>query len=237
MIDRSVLPGGKEVTVPFERVSKFVRQLSHDLRNNLGSMDLQAAFIAELVSDPEASAELKKLRSMIMGTAKTLQAVSGSFWVQTPNLITLPARMLVEDFRERFQKQQPDARAVEWTVELGEEVLLVDVEMIFSALAELFRNAFHFHDSKQPLLARVAGGEDTFALDLKESRGAVESAPETWGQAPLVSTRRGGYGIGLFHARQILAAHDGDVQFSHDPGAATVTTRVCLPLAQSASDD
>ena len=223
--------------MPFEHVAKFMRQLSHDLRNNLGSFDLQTAFIAELVTDPEASVELKKLRSMIAGTAKTLQAVSGSFWVQTPNLIALPARMFIEDFRERLQKQQPDAPVTEWVVELGDETISIDFEMVFRAFAELFRNAFHFHESKEPLNARATREEGTFSLELREIRPLVDTPPGTWGQAPFISTRRAGYGLGLFHARQILSAHEGHVDFSHDAAAGTVTTRVRLPLSAVTADE
>ena len=68
-------------------------------------------------------------------------------------------------------------------------------------------------------------------IELREQRKRrCLRRPETWGREPLVSTRRGGYGIGLFHARRLLAAHGGrSCEFSHDPAAAQLTTRIFLP--------
>ena len=70
-------------------------------------------------------------------------------------------------------------------------------------------------------------------LELREEKSAIPAPPETWGLEPLVSTRRGGYGMGLFHARRILAGHDGTVTFAFDPAAQLLTTRITLPLAGS----
>ena len=219
------------VEVPFDRVGKFVRQLSHDVRNNLGSMDLQAAYAAELVSDPEAAEELRKLRGMITNTAKMLQAVSGQYWVPKLNELTLPAHMLVEDFRDRLGKQHPEiASAIEWNVQLGEECVSVDLELIFGALVELCRNAFHFREPNTKITAVARAAERHFVLELRQRRTKVDALPETWGLAPLVSTRRGGYGLGLFHARQILGALGAELELSHDAAAAVVTTRVRIAL-------
>ena len=40
--------------VPFERVVSMVRHLTHDARNGLNSVDLQAAYVAELATDNDA---------------------------------------------------------------------------------------------------------------------------------------------------------------------------------------
>src|SRR4029453_16554805 len=120
-------PGGGDVNdleIPFACVTKFVRQISHDVRNNLGSMDLQAAYALELVSDTEAITELRKLRGMITSTAKMLQLISRSFQVPKPELITIGAGILQDDFRERFTKLHPEEAArLQWQVELADEVV------------------------------------------------------------------------------------------------------------------
>jgi len=42
-------------------VAKFVRQLTHDVRNGLSAIDLETAFIAEIATDEEVLAETRKL--------------------------------------------------------------------------------------------------------------------------------------------------------------------------------
>src|ERR1700743_2983004 len=94
--------------VPLPRIAGFVRQLTHDVRNTLNSLDLQAAFLLEVVSDPEALEELRRLRGLLQVSARQLQAVSGNFWSSSPNLIEYSAPILVEDFQARLLKNQPE---------------------------------------------------------------------------------------------------------------------------------
>jgi signal transduction histidine kinase len=221
----------EDLEIPFGRVAKFVRQLSHDVRNNLGSMDLQAAYIGELIQDSEANEELRKLRGMITSAAKALQSISRNFQAPKPNVVCLSAAILLEDFRERFEKQWPaDRPAMEWEVTLGEEIICADIEMIFGALLECCRNALHFHEGDEPIRIRASASAGQLLVELKEKRSAVEIPLESWGKEPFSSTRRGGYGLGLFYTAQILAVHGGGVEFAHDGASATLTTRVTLPL-------
>lgn len=221
------------VMVPFGNVSGFVRQLTHDIRNGLNTLDLQTAFVQELLpADAEAADELKRLRALITSTAKNLQSLSGTFWIGEPRLVTYEAKMFMEDFRGRLDRLLPETRPeIAWRSTLGEEAVAIDLEMITRAFGEVFKNAAHFHEKGRPVSAQVQAQGGRFILELREGKSALASAPATWGREPLVSTRRGGYGMGLFHARRLLAAHDGTLDFAFDPAAQELTTRLTLPLA------
>ena len=47
-----------ELRIPLDDVVRFVRQLSHDLRNHLNAAELQAAFMNEIAEDPEVKEEV-----------------------------------------------------------------------------------------------------------------------------------------------------------------------------------
>ena len=223
------------VSVPFDRVAAFVRHFSHDVRNTLNAMDLQTAFAVEIATDPEVSAELKKVRAMINQGARMMQAVSSNFWLNEPNLIEYSARILVEDLRDRMSRLLPDhISQIEWTNDVQEEKIAVDLEMICSATGELLKNAFHFGEPGHRVALRASAADGQFVLELREPRKSVASPPEQWGREPLLSTRRGGYGLSLFHARAILKAHRGELDITHDPAASLLLTRVNLPLASPA---
>jgi nitrogen-specific signal transduction histidine kinase len=225
-------PSTEEVTVPFERVAGLVRHLTHDIRNGLNTLDLQASFLQELVNDPEASPEVKRIRSMISTTAKTLQNFSSTFWLGEMHPVTYSAEMLVEDFRARLVSVLPEqAKEITWTVELGKEAIAVDIELIFRAFSEFFKNAIHFRENEGAISVRVFAEKERFVLELRETKTEVSSQPESWGTEPLVSTRRGGFGMGLFHARRILTAHEGLAEIGFDSTAKLLTTRLSLPLA------
>ena len=50
------------LSVPWGDTIRFVRQLSHDLRNDLNAIELQSAYIAELEKNEELQGEIKRLR-------------------------------------------------------------------------------------------------------------------------------------------------------------------------------
>lgn len=220
------------VTVPFPRVTGLVRQLTHDVRNGLNNVDLQAAFLQEIVSDPQAVPEIKRLRGMVTEAARMLQAMSARFWLPEPTFVNYSASILVEDFRSRLAKLMPEeARQLTWNVKLGDESVSVDIELFFRGLTEFFKNAFHFREGQRPIEVNVFADQGNFVIELVESKASIASSPEGWGIEPLISTRRGGFGMGLFHARQVLAVHSAEVEATFDQASERLTTRVMLPLA------
>lgn len=221
------------VNVPFSRISGFIRQVTHDVRNGLNAMDLQAAFVAELVDDPEASEEVKRLRAQIQQTARALQAISTNFWMSEPHPVSYSAQIFVEDFVDRLRRNFPeDAPSVEWQFQFGEELVAIDIEMIFAALSEIFRNAFQFREEGGSISAHAFVEDDRFILEITESKTTAAPDPQSWGLEPFVSTRRGAYGLGLFRARMLIAAHEGTIDFLPDSERAYLKVRVSLPLAR-----
>src|SRR5882724_10616079 len=120
--DSPSTPGSGEVVVPFERVAGMVRHLTHDVRNGLNTLDLQAALLQELVTDSEVSAEVKRLRGMIQSTTRSLQSFSTTFWLGEAHPVTYSAKIFVEDFRTRLATVLPGQTSeIAWTEKLGEE--------------------------------------------------------------------------------------------------------------------
>ena len=58
---------GTNRDIPWDNFIKFVRQLSHDLRNQLNAAELQAALIGELTSDEELKLEARRISHVIIG--------------------------------------------------------------------------------------------------------------------------------------------------------------------------
>src|ERR1051325_9785859 len=79
------------LTVPWIDTVRFVRQLSHDLRNDLNAIELQSAYISELTQDQELTSEIKRLRAVVSDLSTTLRLLSRAFTDITPNVVTYPA--------------------------------------------------------------------------------------------------------------------------------------------------
>ena len=219
------------VDVPLTLVHKFVRQYSHDFRNHLGALDLQAAFLTELVTDPESAGEVSRLRTMVADAVAALEVVSCRMSVPCPSFLSLDVKLFVEVLKERILSFFPEESArLIWSVELAAGVVSVDLEIVFRAFAELIGNALFFQVPAGDLPIRVTQEAGQLRCEIFEKLLVLPEAPEHWGVVPFESTRRGAYGLGLFHARQSLDLHGGAVSFVCDPGQSQLITVINLPI-------
>src|SRR5881394_1207705 len=137
-------PPDKSPSVAWPDMVKFVRQLGHDIRNNLNAVELQSAYLAELAQETELKGEVKRLREMVSVIGTSLQKLTAALAQTSPTVIPYRATDLVDDAKQKLAKDFPNESAkVNWDVKLQEEKLQVDPLMTQQALLELFANAFH----------------------------------------------------------------------------------------------
>ncbi len=213
-----------------ERVAKFVRQLTHDVRNGLSAIDLETAFIAEIAADEEVLGETRKLREMISETAKMLRAVSQYFQPVSVHCIPWAAATVMEELRKRLESEFPEEAArIEVESRFTDETLRIDLLQTLTAVVAVVRNAVEFGDgaARLHLTGEAHGGQA--ALELREPKAAFtpDTPPEQWGTQPLYSTRPGGYGLGLYQARKIAQSQEGDLEIRWTGEA--LITRITLP--------
>lgn len=217
-------------SLPYDRVAAFIRLLTHDFRNALNSFDLQASLLREIVTDPEALDELGKMRQSVTENAARLQRLGARFSPINPDPISVPLDLLMDDLRARVEKRFPGLPGfVSWPQEKVSGNLETDYELLCTALLELFDNAAKFQSASQPVTVQASAENNTFRLSLIEAKPTpLDSDPATWGE-PFQSSRRGGYGLGLFHARRIVTALGGTLTAKHEDN--TLTSTVTLPHA------
>lgn len=227
---------GEELLVPFERVSKFVRQLTHDLRNGLSAIDLEAAYVAELVTDPEASEEVRKLRQLVSKSARSLRELSQHFQPMSLHPLPWEVNLFLEELQKRIKTQFPEEE--EWEIEsrLGNEHLCIDLEQMVVAIVAVLHNAFRFRPEGTPLrLVGLREGEE-IVLEIQQAKQALigDLPPGQWGVEPLLTGRGSGYGLGLYRARGILKAHGGRMESFHRDEQ--TVTRMIVPICEEAVD-
>ena len=107
MVDNPSETRSNLLTVPWSDAVRFVRQLSHDLRNDLNAIELQSAYIAELTQDRELTSEIKRLREVVSGLNSTLQRLSRAVGEVAPNLVAYPASEFLADMRTQIELNFP----------------------------------------------------------------------------------------------------------------------------------
>ncbi len=216
-----------EITVPLERVARFVRQLTHDVRNGLSAVDLETAFIAEISADEEVLAELHKLREMIAETAKMLRRVSQYFHPIAAHPIQWSAATVMQEIQKTAEIEFPDEE-VGFENRFQTESVEIDLQLTLTIVLSVLRNALQFRRDESPITVTGTVFNGKPAIEILERRVENPIPPAQWGTEPLLSTRPGGYGLELYQARQIVAEQGGSLDI--EPSGEQLLTRLTLPI-------
>ncbi len=215
--------------VPWPDVVRFIRQISHDLRNHLNVMELQIAYLAELETDAEAQTEIKHLREATFAMNALLEKLTTSLGQIQLQTIPYKASDFLDDLQSKIKTDFPrECEGVEWNWNLQDEMLQIDPYQLQQAMSELFANAFQHERADGPVSvnAEAKGGRLILALD--EPKTSFALSTENWAREPLHHGKQRHYGLGLHRARVILEAHGGNLEARHE-GSSLITT-IALPL-------
>ena len=231
---RSLSMSSSEPKISWPEVAKFIGQLNHDLRNHLNGIELQSAFLGEIVEDPEAKAEIKRLREMTGDLGAHLQKLSNTLGRIQPQIMPYPASDFVEDLRAKLTLAQPEQSAsIEWNISLGKEMLEIDPQILSEAFVELLTNAESHGRGEGPLLFDAHANDSKVEFRLREPKITFDGGTDEWGTRPLQYIGKGGhYGLGLFRARSIFEAHNAQYRVHFDPAASILETNVSFPASR-----
>ena len=237
MAGSSSEPPSESLMVRWSDTVRFVRQLSHDLRNDLNAIELQSAYIGELTDDQELTGEIKRLREVVSGLNSTLQLLSKAVGDVAPNLITYPAGEFLADTRMQIERSfSKQKHEITWDAQVQDEMLEIDPQLFQEVFVELFANAFQHDRGKGALVARARISDGRFLFSLHEPKAGFSSDAQNWGREPLRNIRQRHYGLGLNRVRAIIEAHGGQLQTQYDPKAAMLISTVTLPVSTRHSE-
>ena len=222
--------------IPWADTTHFIRQLSHDLRNDLNAIELQSTYISELEKTEELNGEIKRLRQMVSNLASTLQHLSRAVGEIAPNPIPYPASDFIEDLRSHIEDDLPkESGEITWDIQLGDAMLNIDPQLLQEVFSELITNAFLHDRGKAPIMAAAKIADARFLFTFHEPKSRFDSPTQNWGREPLRNITLRHYGLGLNRARAIVEAHDGKLHAQYDPNVSALITTLTLPLAGKSS--
>lgn len=215
-------------------MGRMAAHVTHEVRNPLSSIGLNADLLREEVSGDEAMALLTSIQREVDRLTAFTEEYLRLARVPSPMLAAEPIETEVRD-TARFVQREMEAANVRITVEIEPDLGVVsfDEGQIRQALLNLLRNARE---------AMPGGG----AIDLtarREGEGiAVSVADRGEGIDPekrerifdlFYSTKERGTGLGLALTKEIVLAHGGDVRCEAREGGGTVFT-IWLPRSTAA---
>ena len=222
--------------IPWAETSHFIRQLSHDLRNDLNAIELQSTYISELEKTEELKGEIKRLRQMVSSMASTLQRLSRAVGEIALNPIPYRASDFIEDLRSHIEHDMPKESAeITWDIQLGDAMLNIDPQLLQEVFSEFITNAFHHDRGKGPIIAAAKIADARFLFTFHEPKSRFHSPTQNWGREPLRNITQRHYGLGLNRALAIVEAHDGKLHAQYDPNVSLLITTLTLPVPGKSS--
>ncbi len=216
----------EEPLVPWGRLAAFIRQHTHDVRNGLNSVDLEAALLKEILPQGDSQAALARMRKQVRSLTEQMRSLSSLFQTSAPMAGLMPAKALLTIWQEKHAAL-PKAPEFRWVDELGAENISVDVEMIAGVIQELLVNATNFPPAG-PIGVTAKSNKRFTSFEMREPK-AEPLDTRAWGQ-PFFSTRRGSHGLGLWTARRRVEANHGTFVQHYVAGERVLATQMMLPI-------
>jgi signal transduction histidine kinase len=193
-----------------------VSKISHDLRNMLAN--------AQLISDrltgvpdptvqrfaPKLIASLDRAISLCETTLRFGRAEEAP-----PRREPTPLRALVADVGEGLGLPREDGIA--WSMEVDDQLHVdADRDQLYRVLSNLCRNALQALEQQEPSMGHIrvtaARSGSRVTIDVQDDGpGVPEKARAHLFQAFQGSARKGGTGLGLAVAHELVAAHGGSI--------------------------
>jgi two-component system nitrogen regulation sensor histidine kinase NtrY len=224
-----------------EAWQKLLRVLTHEISNSAIPLSTLSSYIYEMVTS--AQGENRTLsageREDVLESLKTIDQRSKSLkefihnfksvnQVPEPALERMPIMDLITEIRQLFIKELK-IHNVTLQIKVDEDIsVYVDQSLTMQALINLMKNAIEaMANMKEGKVIRISvdkSGNKFTHLHIADNGCGI--SPEDADQifVPFYSTKKGGSGIGLSIAHQIMQKQKGDLSVVSEPGKGSVFT-------------
>jgi putative PEP-CTERM system histidine kinase len=225
---------GQQALANAHRFEEFNRRFAfilHDIKNLVSQLSLLARNAERHADNPEFRADMVATLQSSVGKMNELLArlaPHSQSRIQRPEpqpLAPILAAAIASKRRDREVELIGDASAC----------ALVDAAALEQAVGHLVQNALDA-SSGTPVIVRVTAGEGNVTIAISD-KGVGMDGDFIRNRLfqPFASTKPGGFGIGAFEARSLIAAMGGRISVDSRPGSGTTFT-ILLPAAGAAAE-
>jgi putative PEP-CTERM system histidine kinase len=212
----------------FNRLSSFI---IHDLKNSVSALSMLTQNARQHFDDPQFRVDALKT---LTRTVERMQKLVGR----------LSTRQAAGDLEFESVPLDELARDTVASIPTGPRLQLVldlervpsvrgDTDALQRVLQNLITNAAEAMDGEGTITLRVTSRDGTVACAVTDTGcGMSEDFIRNSLFVPFQTTKKGGWGIGLYQARETVASHGGRIEVSSQEGRGTTVT-LLLPEEQA----
>ena len=222
---------GQDALANAQRFEEFNRRFAfilHDIKNLVSQLSLVARNAERHADNPEFRADMvATLRNSVGKMNDLLARLAPHSQARVKPGEPQPLRPILESVIALHGENR--------TIELcGDTGLWADVDSaaLGQALGHLIHNAIEASPWVEPVTVTVAAAGPQVAISVADTGCGMDSDfIRNRLFQPFASTKPGGFGIGAFEARSIIAAMDGRLTVASNPGTGSVFT-IFIPAAE-----
>jgi putative PEP-CTERM system histidine kinase len=212
----------------FEEFNRRFAFILHDIKNLVSQMSLLARNAERHADNPEFRADMvATLQSSVGKMNELLARLAPHSPSRVQRVEALPLRPILSA-AIAAKRRDRDVQL------LGDASLcaLVDAAALEQAVGHLLQNAVDA-SSGTSVTVRVSADEASVSIAITDKGIGMDSDfIRNRLFQPFASTKPGGFGIGAFEARSLIAAMGGQISVDSRPGQGTTFT-ICLPAARA----
>jgi signal transduction histidine kinase len=233
----SALEEREQALIRSERLAatgRIAAQITHEIRNPLSSIGLNAELLAdELSGSPDAERLLAAISREVDRLTEITEQYLRFARLPQPKLEPEDLGVILRQLAD-FSRQECARQNVELEVHAGAAPAMADENQMRQALLNLIRNA----REAMPSGGRITVTSGIEAADavvrVRDTGPGIPDAARARIFEPFFSTKEGGTGLGLALTQQIVAQHGGRIEIESVSGQGT-TFVVRLPALDPAS--
>lgn len=221
---------------------QFLAVAAHELRTPLAVLSGRLQLLLRRLAGDEIDQRLKEHATLALEQARRLEAdvneLLDAARMQFGQLVLEREPLdLAALLRETVSMARPLAASQEIAVAIADAPVLVDGDKrrLQRVLLNLLTNAITYASETERIDVRLARAGSEAAIEVRDTgpgipEEALEQIFSRFARGVAGRSEKGGLGLGLFIAREIVTAHGGTIEADSAPGKGT-TMRIALPLA------
>jgi signal transduction histidine kinase len=204
-------------------LGEMVAGVSHEIRNPLGIISSSAELLKKKM---DAEDRLNAIADIIVAESRRLNSIITDFLnyarPKTPNRSPCQIdRLITKNIRFLEQQMKDNQYVIHTHIESDLPDIMVDADMIYQALLNLFINGMQAMPDGGVIDVTVESGDDAVWLYIEDNGDGVPPSVMEKIWDPFFTTKEKGTGLGLGIVKNIIEAHDGMIRIDnrHTKGA------------------